>query len=541
MPVLKTNEQAYKDRQLEPNYQLKPYQQILIDKRHMVKHILLADEMGLGKTVEAIAMDREKRIRYGYSDSKTLVIAPLSVVDVWKTHYGWMLPNMRVTAYDPTGVQPLQARRAFLEALNQKRSDVYIIHWDALRKLKLELKAFEWFHVIADEVHRAKNRKAQQTQALKTIKPEHKTGCTGTPAETRPHDLWSILHWLYPNKFTSYWRFYNSFVAWNQTPQGYKVVTGVRNVRQLHEEIKNFYVRRRKDQVLKDLPEKTYTTIEVNLTPRQRTRYQQMKKDMLTWVGEHDEEPLAAPAIIARLMRLQQFAISDCEIVEGVKWVLVEDERAAAATNRSFTPKTLFDSRDPITVRRSQETAKKHKTPAGEIQVTEVFVGDRIKTPVKVVRMIDPSPKLDAVMQMIEDNPNESFVVFSQFKQVINLLGTRLRKADVGYGIYTGDTDKVIRDAIVRDFQLKKIRVFAGTIRAGGEGITLTASSTVVFVDRDWSPSKNKQAEDRLHRVGQKNAVQVIDIVAKGTIDRGRLQQIAQSWEWIKKLLGDGE
>jgi SWI/SNF-related matrix-associated actin-dependent regulator 1 of chromatin subfamily A len=79
--------------------------------------------------------------------------------------------------------------------------------------------------------------------------------------------------------------------------------------------------------------------------------------------------------------------------------------------------------------------------------------------------------------------------------------------------------------------------VFAGTIGAGGVGITLTAASTVVFLDRAWSPSQNLQAEDRLHRIGQKNAVQVIDIVAEGTIDSARNQKIKLKWEWLKQIL----
>jgi ATP-dependent helicase STH1/SNF2 len=482
----------------------------------------------LGKTVEAIALDWEKRKADGQTRSattrkKTLVVAPLSVVDVWKSHYGWMIPAMKVTAYDPTGVQPTQARQNFMDSIELSESDVFVIHWDALRVLP-ELAKHEWFHVIADEAHRAKNRKAQQTVALKRIKPQHRTACTGTPAETRPHDLWSILNWLYPNKFKSYWKFYDSYVDWKKSPQGYRIVTGVRNVEDLHKEIRPFYFRRLKQHVLKDLPDKYYTTIEVNLTPSQRKRYDQMKKDMLTWVGEHEDEPLAAPAIIARLMRLQQFAISDCTI-----------EQKKVYTRLKFKG-------EPLPRRVTWETLIKAYEKKGFTPPKQAFEEDPKAWAwhfEPVVRMCDPSSKLDAVMQYIEDNPDESFVVFSQFKQVINLLGERLTKSKVSGALYTGDTSKDDRDRIVRKFQAEELRVFAGTIRAGGEGITLTRSSTIIFVDRDWSPSKNRQAEDRLHRVGQKNAVQVIDIVAKGTLDRGRLQQIEQTWGWLKKMLGD--
>jgi SWI/SNF-related matrix-associated actin-dependent regulator 1 of chromatin subfamily A len=80
-----------------------------------------------------------------------------------------------------------------------------------------------------------------------------------------------------------------------------------------------------------------------------------------------------------------------------------------------------------------------------------------------------------------------------------------------------------------------------GTIAAGGEGITLTAASTVVFLDRSWKPSKNRQAEDRCHRIGQKDTVNIIDIMAKDTVDLGRRQRINMKWSWIKEILGDSK
>jgi SNF2 family DNA or RNA helicase len=509
---------------METNFTLRPFQNDLLRKHRKVSMSLIGDDMGLGKTVEAIALDRIKRIDDRAFGAKTLVVAPLSVVGVWVDHYAWMLPNMKVSWYDPEGKQPVTARAEFLQSIRQGDSDVYVVHWDALR-LMPELAQQTWFHVIADEAHRAKSRKSQQTLALKRIKPKYRSALTGTPAETRPDDLWSILNWLYPKKYSSYWRFYKMYVQWEDA-NGYKKVTGVRNVDHLQRDIKSFYTRRLKSDVAKDLPDKVYSQRYVSITPVQRKHYGQMKQDMLAWVGEHEDQPLAAPVVISRLMRLQQFAISSCKIVDGFKWVLVKDEREAESTNRTmamFGPKIH-------TVRRVKK---------GVLEVTSVIVGDRIKTPCKIVKMIEPSSKLDTVMQLIEDNPNESIVVFSQFKQVIGLFAERLERAGVTHGIYTGDTDKSDRDRIVREFQAGTRRVFAGTIRAGGEGITLTKATTIVFIDRDWSPSKNRQAEDRLHRIGQKDTVQVIDIVAKDTVDRGRLQQIEQSWRWLKKLLGD--
>jgi SNF2 family DNA or RNA helicase len=160
---------------------------------------------------------------------------------------------------------------------------------------------------------------------------------------------------------------------------------------------------------------------------------------------------------------------------------------------------------------------------------------------VPIVKMTEPSSKLDALMELLADTPldSEPVVVFSQFKGSIRMLKERCEKAKISIATLTGDTPSAERTRAIQGFQAGKYQVFAGTIAAGGVGITLTRASTVVFLDRAWSPSSNKQAEDRLHRIGQKNAVQVIDIMARNTVDLGRRTQIERKWSWLQQLLGD--
>jgi SNF2 family DNA or RNA helicase len=158
------------------------------------------------------------------------------------------------------------------------------------------------------------------------------------------------------------------------------------------------------------------------------------------------------------------------------------------------------------------------------------------------VQLSEPSSKIDAAMEILERDPDEQIVVWSQFKQAIYLLEARCKRAGIPILLYTGD-NRATRDANVTSFASGGARVFAGTISAGGVGVDglQYASSTVVFLDRLWSPALNAQAEDRLWRDGQANAVQVIDIVARGTVDRGRKQRLEQKWDWIKRLLNNTE
>jgi SNF2 family DNA or RNA helicase len=153
--------------------------------------------------------------------------------------------------------------------------------------------------------------------------------------------------------------------------------------------------------------------------------------------------------------------------------------------------------------------------------------------------MTDPSSKLDALLELIQDREEEQIVVWSQLKGVINLLAQRLEKKGITYSLLTGDVNQRDREINVREFQEGKRRIFAGTIAAGGEGIQLQVASTAVFLDRMWNPTKNKQAEDREHRIGQDNAVEVIDIMARNTVDLGKAQQLAKKWTWIQQMLGD--
>jgi len=485
---------------------LYPFQKVMVDKFEYVPGVLCGDDMGTGKTVEALALDLRRRTKqldgYKQTDCKTLIIAPSTVLSSWYDHIKRIWVGARVVVINPKNRQDL------INKLHEPYH-YYVVHWEALRLVE-ELRDVHWWHIIADEVHRAKNPKSQQTQGLKKLRTSYKTALSGTPADNAPQDLWSILNWLYPKVWSSHNRFDNYFVKIQTHNKGacfaimtkedgteepcggyhkgtFKKVTGVAHIDELAEAIAPYYIRRLKEEVIDDLPEKYYSEIKVQLAPKQRRIYDQMRSEMLAWVGKHESEPIAAPIVVAQLIRLKQFALAFAEL----EWFM-----------------------------------KKNPETGDEEGFTRV-------------KLSEPSSKLDVVMEKIGDNPDKQVVVFSESKQIIRLLVARLKAANVSHVVLTGDTPQHHRGSLVDTFQNGSARVFAGTIHAGGEGITLTAASTVIFLDRTWNPSKNRQAEDRLHRIGQKNAVEVIDVVADDTVDRGRLQMIKLKWSWLKQLLGD--
>jgi len=447
--------------------ELFPFQQYWVDTFKTTRCILLGDDMGLGKTVQAIVMDLERRNLLLPKDSpKTLIVTPLAVVGSWTNHWRMLAPHLKISVINNKNRTP------FVDSVVNGDADVYICHWQAIRLIP-ELANRHWFHVIGDEIHAIQNRKTKQSIAFKKIKTDYKTGLSGTPAFDKPDDLWSILNWLYPRYWSSYWRYVNEYLIVVEHT-GYKQIVGIQNPEKLQSLMSGFYLRRKKEEVLPDLPDKYYTDIVVDLTTEQERAYESMRKTMIAWLGENEREPLTAPVVIAQLTRLQQFSDAFAE----------------------------FD----------EET--------GQVKLTE------------------PSSKLDAVMELIDES-TEPVVVFSQFSQMIELLGKRLQRAGIPHGLYIGKTPAKERERIIEDFQDGKLKVFAGTISAGGVGITLTRSSTVIFIDLSWSHSINSQAEDRCHRIGQANAVQVIHIKSAHTIDNSRANQILLKREWIKKLIGD--
>lgn len=470
--------------------QLYPFQQYTIDRLKDVRSSLIGDDMGLGKTIQGIALDVERRkLSSEWEKGKTLVITPLGVIPSWKKQFEkWA--NLKVITINN------RDRLPFEEAVLFGTHDVYIMHWDALRLMPI-LAQQKWFHVIGDEIHKIQNRKTKVTMALKEIDATFKTGLSGTPAYDKPDDLWSVLNWLYPTYWTSYWTYYDHHVLWVDY-NGYKQTIGVANQQELQEKMRGFYIRRKKEEVLTDLPDKYHTERFVDLTPKQRRAYNQMRDSMLSWVGENEDKPVNASVVVAQLTRLQQFASAHATFITEMHSV---------------------------------------RGPDGDWLRNED--GTKVKSPVDVLKLADPSSKIDAAMEIL-DSTNRQVVFFSQFSQVIDLFCSRLEAQGIPYGKYTGGTGAKDRENIIDGFKAGKIRVFAGTLGAGGTGLDgLQVADTVVFFDRAWSHSTNEQAIARLHRIGQKNAVHVIDLIATGTIERKRIEKINLEWEWIKELLGE--
>ena len=458
-------------------FDLFDFQRQDIEKIERQKAGAIGSEMGTGKTHEAIALD-EAWWKKGVAP--TLIIAPINTFPSWQEKYGLQSPHSDVTIIDRKN------REQFLKDIRLRRGDVFVMHPEALR-LMPELQAMSFNTIVVDEVHRFANRKAVQTRALKKLKSEYKLAMSGTMSGDAPQNLWSTLNWLYPSFYRSYWSFVKHYlVTETQYPQGYQKIVGVKNAESLKAEMDPWFVRHLKkdkccdnhpDGVMHWLPDKTYDIMWVDLSPIQKRIYEQMRKNMVAWVNEHEDSPLVASVVIAQLTRLSQIALATPAI----------DETTGSVT------------------------------------------------------LTAPSAKIDVVQEKILDAGNKQFAVFSASKQAAYLASRQFESNGITTRVLSGDTKQSERDGMVKNFANGDYQVFIGTIGAAAEGVDglQHGTDTAFFLDRAWSTIKNQQAEDRLHRGGTKNTVQIIDVMARHTLDWGRKQRLDTKWSWIKQILGD--
>ncbi len=491
--------------------------------------LFLADDMGAGKCGQAAGAITEFQLRrsdmyssglspngtpmhnvtdllhwYAAEDGPKLIICPNSVKGTWARELRmWLGQDVPLQIVE--GTQP-KRKKQILQGIAD--NGWVIVNWDQLRVKREEQKRrkkvvnrytgeflgwadkvvsvevmreplfseTEWLAVVADEAHRAKNRDALQTRGLWKVSGRMRLALTGTPLMNSPDELWPLLRWLYPDQYgdstktqkkTPYWSFYNEYVEFYEGQYG-KIITGVNNPDALRFELKGRLVRRTKDEILPDLPPKTRTYVPLKMKPKQRKLYEEAEKAM--WLEVE-----------------QAIAAGDKDALKFAKTAL---ENPAAIY-------TLSNGASRIV--RLQQIASTPALLGGE----------------------DESIKMDWAEEKItiDSDPGRQWVVFTKFKGTCEILVQRLQAKGFKAAFYNGDVDSERRTALENDFQNGEIQVIVGTIAAMKEGITLTSASDEIFFEREWTPAPNEQAEDRCHRIGQKDHVNIYILECEDSVD----------------------
>lgn len=257
---------------------------------------LIAHDPGVGKTLEALEFARVR------SAKRILAICPNSAKDQWAETIAEWYPNTRTTVLQGTKVDQILAAGT--------SSGIVISHWEALVHARLGLLAKPWDLVIADEAHRAGNRDAKRTDTLRRLEARLRLALTAHPFSKSPVDLFAILEFLYPDRYTSLWRFWGMHVEADPKPFGGYEIKGARRPKLLAWEIAPFTIRRTKKSLGWKEPIQIRRTVE--LTKRGAKEYKRLQKAFFAELDglEGDKKILAIPSALARVTRLRQYLIA---------------------------------------------------------------------------------------------------------------------------------------------------------------------------------------------------------------------------------------
>lgn len=486
-----------------------PHQRAGVKFLATARRALLADEPGLGKTAQAIRALAELSER-GEQVFPALVVCPNTLKKNWKREFAKWWPGVKVTVIKGSATQ---RKKQFEE----EGTHVYVINWESLRSHSRlasygsvalarckdcgghdekvsenrcevhirELNKIDFKAVIADEMHRSKEPKSKQTRALwaATGDADIRFALTGTPIANNVLDMWAILHWISPEEWPSKTRWIDRMIDTMLNAFGGMMVLGVKSHMQqeFHAAINPRMRRMLKARVLPWLPEMMFERRDVEMSPKQKKAYEQMRDLMIAELEGGDA--VVAPSPLTQTTRLLQFASSFAEL-------------------------------------QVDETTGETKT---------VLVG--------------PSAKIDALMDDIKngDFGDDSVAVCAVSRQLIELLSAELTKAEIPHGLITGAQDEDERQKAVDDFQSGKTKWVLFTAAAGGVGITLTTGRRLVMLQRPWSLVEYKQALDRIHRIGSEihDSVIIMDYVTEGTIEERVLQVLETKADNFEQIVKD--
>ena len=421
--------------------------------------VALYMEMGTGKTLSAIVI--VGRLFLAGCVRRLLIVAPSSVCAVWPAEF-------RKFAEYPSRVGVLLGERdKRIAALNRINAPVppgmpeplrmAVINYESTWRLEEELAAFKADMIICDESQRIKNPTARQSKAMHRLgaKTLYKMILTGTPIQNDTRDFWSQYRFVAPDIFQPSYYAYLKRYA-VMGGVGNHQFLGPRNLEELTRKAHSIAYRVTKEECL-DLPEKMFEDRVVMLEERARKLYKRIQRESCATLESGQE--ITANIILTKLLRLQQ-------ITGGF---LTDDEGKITAVSTA-----KLDALDDI---------------------VQTLCVDEMK---KVVVFARFHAELDAIQERVK-----------------KVLGTDLKHVAIW-----GDVPISKRSAIVEQFQTDPdTRVFVGQIDACAEGITLTASDTVVYFSLTYNLAKYQQSQDRIHRIGQKNHCTYIHLVAPGTID----------------------
>jgi len=419
---------------------------------------ILADDMGLGKTLQVITLLA--------SDKKgvSLVVCPTSLLFNWQNEIMRFAPGLKSQIISGT-----PEKRS--ELIQQSGCDVFITTYDMLKRDIEQYQGLEFNYCIADEAQNIKNPATQAAKAVKQINSRVRFALTGTPIENTLSELWSIFDFIMPGFLHSLHKFvrvYETPIIKHNCPE---------TAAKLRKQISPFVLRRIKQNVLTELPEKTEKTLQAEMTPEQKKIYQANLLDAIGLLDKTDNKV----QILAQLTRLRQACCHPSLFLDG------------------------------------------YKGGSGKLALA-----------------------IETIQIAIESG--HRVLLFSQFTSMLELIKAALSKAEIAtpdkrqakYFYLDGSIKAKERMDMTERFNAGEGELFLISLKAGGVGLNLTGADVVIHFDPWWNPSVMDQASDRAHRYGQEKVVQVINIVAKDSIEEKIMELQDKKRDLIDSVVTEG-
>ncbi|KAE8146798.1 SNF2 family N-terminal domain-containing protein [Aspergillus avenaceus] len=509
---------------------LKPYQleglSFLVHLRNNGMGGILGDEMGLGKTIQALALlqyvkERDSILHY-YKSDPFLVVCPLSVMETWISEISRWTPGLIAAKFHGSSDHKANLKNMLKRGKNSTvKIDIIVTTYETLiSDIRWFLK-FVWKYLILDEGHRIKNNQSRRAQTLQKLQAEYKIILTGTPVQNDLREVWSILHWLYPEVF----------VKATAVPfeEAFCLGDGKFDAKFL-EDLRRFLgmvmLRRVKDspEVGLAIPPMTETVLSIPLAEFQRALYLRI----LTGIDSLLEKCDGGLKDTIK----QEYTHENPELFEQgegspIDGLPMSPTKSKAGKRYRILSNTLMELR--------------------KCSIHPYMLADAIPDPYELgPHVIVNSGKFVVLHKMIQHfviAQRKKVIIFSGFTQALNLCEDLLMtiQRDVQHCKYLrldGNTPSAWRNLSTHLFQKDpRYMIFLISIKAGGEGLNLTSCSTVIFLDEDWNPQVMRQAEARVHRIGQTQPVQIFKMHSKGTVEEQISRRLAKKAYVASKVI----
>ena len=446
---------------------LRPYQQKGFEWMKLLSEInagaCLADDMGLGKTLQTICFITDKLSQN--ANSIALIVCPSSLIYNWQQELSKFSPHLK------TYIHHGQARDH--DKIGNGKCDVCITSYGTLRSDIEWLSAIHFDVAVVDESHNIKNPSAQITKAVSQLNAASRVALSGTPVMNNTFDLYSQLEFLLPGMFGNREFFKKEYAdPIDRDANEEKTLL-------LQKLTAPFILRRTKEQVAKDLPEKTESVLWCNMSMAQKDMYDQIRDSIRSNLFlDIKKEGLGKSklAVLQGIMKLKQVCSS------------------------------------PLLL------------PAEE-------------------QMTDLSVKTQILLDELANLRQHKVLVFSQFSKMLDLLAATFTKKGISFYQLDGSTSAKKRAELVSDFQSEgnDTNVFLISLMAGNTGLTLTAADYVFLFDPWWNNAVQQQAIDRTHRIGQTKKVFAYKMICKDTIEEKIIQLQQRKSTLSENLIGDHE